>query len=257
MHFDNKFREKSGIYQIKNKVNHKIYVGSSINMYLRFLDHRAELRHNTHSNPHLQNAFNKYGEDNFEFSVLQLCDTDILRDLEQWYIDILKPDYNICLDSTILPPRGNESRSRQSMTRKKMFLAGDLTPTKTHPVFIYYKDGSYIGYFPTITKAAKALGIRNVDRLGDTITGKYFQCKGYRAFSTYQEKVEPFDKPSNLGKTFKRKLYRLTNLETGETINASLETISNLLQVKKTNLQQYVNKNLKLKRKYSLCRTVE
>ena len=64
----------SGIYCIENIINHKTYIGSSKNIYQRLLKHFALLRHNKHQNPHLQSAWDKYGESNFRWFVLELCD---------------------------------------------------------------------------------------------------------------------------------------------------------------------------------------
>lgn len=51
-----------GIYQIKNKINGKVYIGQSINIEKRLKRHLNDLRKLKHRNQHLQNAFNKYGE---------------------------------------------------------------------------------------------------------------------------------------------------------------------------------------------------
>lgn len=59
-----------GVYLIKCKSNDKIYIGQSLNIKHRINEHKSELRKNRHSNSHLQNAFNKYGEEQFEFKVL-------------------------------------------------------------------------------------------------------------------------------------------------------------------------------------------
>lgn len=72
----------SGIYIILNKLNGKKYVGSSKNIYSRWMKHRALLRINKHYNPHLQNAWNKYGENSFLFSVLERCSAEILLEKE-------------------------------------------------------------------------------------------------------------------------------------------------------------------------------
>lgn len=56
---------KAGIYCIENTKNKKVYIGSSKNIYQRLLKHFALLKHNKHQNGHLQNAWNKYGEDVF------------------------------------------------------------------------------------------------------------------------------------------------------------------------------------------------
>jgi group I intron endonuclease len=76
-----------GIYKITNKQNKKFYIGSSINVEIRWSAHKSYLRRNVHPNQHLQNAWNKYGEDNFDFSILIEVDNDALLDKEQEIID--------------------------------------------------------------------------------------------------------------------------------------------------------------------------
>ena len=56
--------KKTGIYQIRNIINNKIYIGQSLNIKTRFLQHKQALRKNRHPNQHLQNAWNKYGKSN-------------------------------------------------------------------------------------------------------------------------------------------------------------------------------------------------
>ena len=75
------------IYSILNKVNGKIYVGLTIDVKRRFKEHKSELRSGIHYNSHLQRAWNKYGEDAFEFNVLEYCSDDKLSDNESWWID--------------------------------------------------------------------------------------------------------------------------------------------------------------------------
>lgn len=71
MEWHNKYN--SGIYQIINKINNKVYVGQSCNIKNRKGCHFATLKGNYHYNKHLQSAFNKYGVYNFEFSILEIC----------------------------------------------------------------------------------------------------------------------------------------------------------------------------------------
>lgn len=61
----------SGIYQIINKENGKIYIGSTLNFKMRFRGHKSELRRGVHSNTHLQNAWLRYGEAAFVFCILK------------------------------------------------------------------------------------------------------------------------------------------------------------------------------------------
>ena len=93
---------KAGIYRIINSSNGKCYVGSSIDINRRRLEHFSALSHNRHVNNHLQNAYNKYGKDSFIFEVIENLEiTDnIKEDLlerEQFWIDNLRPEYNILL----------------------------------------------------------------------------------------------------------------------------------------------------------------
>ncbi len=60
------------IYKITCKLNNKIYVGQTHKpVNLRFNNHKYELRKGNHFNDHLQRSWNKYGQDAFEFSVLE------------------------------------------------------------------------------------------------------------------------------------------------------------------------------------------
>ena len=89
-----------GIYQIINKINKKYYIGSSKNLYNRLHEHFHNLRNNKGHNKHLQNAWNKYSENNFTYNILEFCSEEIRFDREQYYINFLKPAYNFALSVT-------------------------------------------------------------------------------------------------------------------------------------------------------------
>jgi group I intron endonuclease len=75
------------IYKIINVVNNKFYVGSTTNKKVRFRQHRKLLRGNRHHCKHLQAAWNKYGEDKFEFVVVEVVlDTMSLQQIEDIYL---------------------------------------------------------------------------------------------------------------------------------------------------------------------------
>lgn len=76
-----------GIYKIENLVNGKVYIGQSININQRWSKHKADLRHNNHDNVHLQNSWNKYGEDSFSFEVIENCSEQELNDKEIYWIN--------------------------------------------------------------------------------------------------------------------------------------------------------------------------
>lgn len=80
------FPKSSGIYLIKNIQNGRCYIGQSQNIYRRIGAHKRLLRSNKHYNYALQKEWNKYGQDSFDFSVVELCDTSILDEREIYYI---------------------------------------------------------------------------------------------------------------------------------------------------------------------------
>lgn len=88
-----------GVYKITNNLNNKFYIGSSNNIYRRWKEHINDLNKNKHINNHLQYSWNKYGEDNFKFEILEECEEDIRIQIEQKYLDNLTPfkeiGYNI------------------------------------------------------------------------------------------------------------------------------------------------------------------
>jgi group I intron endonuclease len=90
--------KKCGIYKITNTKNNFYYIGSSVDITSRFCNHRSSLRKNSHNNPKLQNAWNKYGEHCFSFEIVELCDPTKLYRIEQKHLNKIKgcsKTYNI------------------------------------------------------------------------------------------------------------------------------------------------------------------
>lgn len=65
-------RTSGGIYQIRNLINGKFYVGSTMRFERRWWDHQEKLRKGNHVNAHLQASWNKHGEESFVFEVLEV-----------------------------------------------------------------------------------------------------------------------------------------------------------------------------------------
>jgi group I intron endonuclease len=76
------------IYKIENTLNGKVYIGQTIQSpSKRMWSHFSTLRKGIHKNQHLQNSFNKYGEPNFKFTVLNYAtNKETLDKLESNYI---------------------------------------------------------------------------------------------------------------------------------------------------------------------------
>lgn len=87
-----------GIYFIVNKVNGKLYIGSSRDCERRKSEHFSRLRRGAHINKRLQSAWDKYGEANFEFTVIfTVLDQSALESVEQCFLDehkVVEVGYN-------------------------------------------------------------------------------------------------------------------------------------------------------------------
>ena len=117
---------KPCIYKIINKINNKLYIGSAIGHYRRKGQHYWLLRNNKHWNNHLQSAYNKYGEENINFEVLEFInDLSILASKEEYWIKKLNTTdrtigYNIRIEcQTNLGKKWPiESRIKFSLSKK-------------------------------------------------------------------------------------------------------------------------------------------
>ena len=117
----------SGVYCITNKENGKKYIGSTINLVVRQKSHFKFLRLSKHHSKYLQHAYDKYGEQNFDFSTLVYCEPLELLRYEQFFIDTQKPEYNMC------PTAGNrlgmkhneESRRKMSEASKNRVITSE------------------------------------------------------------------------------------------------------------------------------------
>lgn len=97
-------KKESGVYQITNRSNGWVYIGSSENIKTRWRSHRAALTSGRHINQRLQHDWNTFGPLAFEFSVLVHCEPSNLLILEQQFLDKLEPwdafpRYNVARDA--------------------------------------------------------------------------------------------------------------------------------------------------------------
>ena len=101
-------KNKTGIYQLVNIINGKTYVGSSIDLNRRLKEYLNPLYINRNlkkGNSAIMNALLKYGNIKFGIRFLEIIDLDpklskseiksIILTKEQYYINLIKPEYNI------------------------------------------------------------------------------------------------------------------------------------------------------------------
>ena len=109
------------IYQIVNKCNGKAYVGQTIDLERRKMNHFSDLKKGKHFNPYLQKAYNKYGVDNFDFIVIEECNETLLDEREEYWIQKLctrKPNgYNILPGGSSLRGENNPFYGKKTLGR--------------------------------------------------------------------------------------------------------------------------------------------
>lgn len=87
----------SGIYMIRSlRKPDRIYIGSAGNIYKRWYYHSRRLLLNIHENKRLQNHYNKYGKEDLIFTLMLGCDKSDLISVEQYFLDVYNPFFNIC-----------------------------------------------------------------------------------------------------------------------------------------------------------------
>lgn len=107
-----------GVYHILNTLNNKRYIGSSVRLSERKNKHFKLLRDNKHHSPYLQNAYNKYGEENFIFEILEYVEVkEQVIGFEQYYIDYFGYEtlYNVC------PKAGSKLGIKLTEEQKKKY----------------------------------------------------------------------------------------------------------------------------------------
>ena len=84
----------SGIYKIINTVTNDFYIGSSKNIKKRWAEHKKPSVWKKYPNKQLYQDMRKYGVDKFEFEIIAEVEIDSLKEMEQQFIERLKPTYN-------------------------------------------------------------------------------------------------------------------------------------------------------------------
>ena len=84
----------SGIYKITNTITGDCYIGSSKDVKQRWAAHKCTSTWNKCKNNPLYLDMKKYGVDKFEFEVFAEVEPEQLKEVEQQFIETLKPTYN-------------------------------------------------------------------------------------------------------------------------------------------------------------------
>lgn len=123
----------SGIYTITNLVDNKVYIGYALMFNTRKSDHWDKLKRNKHKNIYLQRAWNKYGEDNFSFEILEECEKQFLASLEHYWCTILdthNPERGYNIRKT--HPYSRVIVSEETKLKMSLLYKGKKLPKLTH-----------------------------------------------------------------------------------------------------------------------------
>lgn len=181
----------TSIYAIINKGNDKTYIGQTINIKRRWSTHKTHLRRGKHSNPHLQNAWNSYGERAFEFVVIDMdLDPKEADRVEQlyirWYRD-LGLSYNTywAQDSFKRHPMSDEMKRHLSRTHKER---GTKPPSrkgcKQPPMTEAQKEAIRIANHKRAEENAEERIIPNCPICGESCKIYYHKGKFHRILKT-------------------------------------------------------------------------
>lgn len=115
-----------GIYAIHHLESDRQYIGSALNIAARWRLHRKQLKDGNHHCAHLQRAWNKYGAQAFEWTVLETCPAEQLLEREQHHLDSTRRKYNS--SPTASSPRGTKHRPEVVAAMRQRVLAAYGNP---------------------------------------------------------------------------------------------------------------------------------
>lgn len=179
----------SGVYQIKNSITGDLYIGSTVSINKRGKEHFSSLARNANKCRGLQSAVNEFGIKNFTIAPLITCSKQYLMAMEQWFIDTLKPKYNIhrntstpfgCpvdqydLEGALIKRwSGIRVAARSLKIQLRKFNKSNLTIGG----FVWIKDGQPLPDFSAINERKKnksqSKSVLQIDKNGNTVAEFY------------------------------------------------------------------------------------
>lgn len=169
---------KSGIYRIRNKINGHCYIGSAVVIKKRFNTHKHSLRNKKHHSIYLQRAWDKYGETNFSFEILENVEKQFLIEKEQYYLNELNPEYNICkiAGSCLGVKFSKDSNIKKSVNNYFKGKFGKNNPS-SKKVYQYDLSGNFIKEWHSYADIERELGF-NSSNIG-SVASKNRTAYGY------------------------------------------------------------------------------
>lgn len=166
-----------GIYKIKNTINNKCYIGQSVDIEKRFYMHK----HFYHKDSYIDQEIHLQGLENFEFSIIELCEKDELDQKEIYYIE----NYN-----SFYPNGYNLTKGGQTYDGK--CLTSSFTEEEVRFIRTCYRDQTYSSaaeiqrlFFPDKDRHAVAKIYNGQERL-EIMPEVYIENYFYSPTDSYQ-----------------------------------------------------------------------
>lgn len=196
-------RKICGIYAIVNNKNGRLYIGQSVDIHRRFIEHKSNLNRGTHFNKWLQNSWINNGKENFSFIVLEECIQEYLSELEQAYANkfsLSNGIYNFgkFTDNAIRnTTRSEETKKKMSTAQiknwtenRETMLNCSISKMESYPELIN-ENGEVCESGIGIAKLSIRLNIQNKAHLSNVINGKRPSVNGWMLKEkSYYDEIE-------------------------------------------------------------------
>ena len=160
-----------GIYKITNLLNGKIYIGKSLDIKRRWMEHKTP---KANGNDKLHKDIQQYGIENFKFEILEECSENELSQKELCYIKVYKPYYN-----TVGKPVSQETKKKISQSTKKWW--NNLSEDKKEIIIKNNLKGPKKGHVVTLEtrkKISKKVSEIQKQKVKCIETGEIFESVG-------------------------------------------------------------------------------
>lgn len=252
--FDKEFlKNKSGIYQIRNKINNKIYISSTKNLERRCRLHFNALNRGDHENKYLQRAYNKQGKDDFIFEIIEFCEPQVQFEIEQYWINKYIGNaicYNLNEKASCPPTRTKEQGNSPVFTKEQRDHLSRLQRKRyeEHPELkeeaSKRRKGKYVGkdnpfsksvicietgkIFYSMTDAAKYIDCRGQD-ISNCCRKNQLTVKGFHwLYKEEYDKLNSMDLQNILNRKYKHFSRKCMCIETQKIYNSGKEAAQDL-----------------------------
>lgn len=171
-----------GIYKIENKINNKVYIGESLDINRRWQEHLDDLNNNTHHSYKLQDDWNKYSENDFEFTIITILADDIPKYVDNFILMLyedtyikqyssISKGYNVenTLEKSLNGDKNNFSKKDSIMLNRVKQKIANGQITNSNSIISFEREKEYFSIIPN-----------NLFYTNDDEVSLYKQCNNYK-----------------------------------------------------------------------------